>query len=585
MTSQPGIDNFWNEYSADNWGDAIVSAMKLGGVDYLFFVSGSESAFFQEAIAKAEVTGTPAPKLVTMIHESVAMNAALGASMATGKPTATSAHVDAGTLHHGGAIHTAWRGGYPILMTAGTGPRAFPGSMPGARDSNIQWVQEPRDQGGIVRQFTKADHRLDHTDNPGLMVSRLLQVALSEPRGPVYLQIPRETAMLPLPGATHFPTALQLGIARKAWPSPDDARTIAGWLVQSKNPLVMTDRLGHEPEAVAQLLRLAEMLALPVNETSNADRVNFPTTHALSGTGPAAKDADAILVLECFCPWIPGAGSPAPDAKIAWVSIDPVLSRLKTLEFRADCWLPVSSANALRAIADAAEGLLDAGARARIARRREELAVRKRDIVGKQDQLALADGKRETPTGRYVAYQLGRILRPDSIVMNDGLSNGGFVHSYARRHQGGTYYRSGSSTGGWGSGAAFGVKLVCPDQDVVLASGDGYFSFGTPRAALWAARHHSAPYLSVVFVNGTYSTGTTALRAGFPEGYAVRTDNYAGGSFDPPPDFSKYAEAVGGFGAYVTRTEEVEPTLVEAIRRVRGGDPAVVAVRVPGPLG
>jgi len=40
--------------------------------------------------------------------------------------------------------------------------------------------------------------------------------------------------------------------------------------------------------------------------------------------------------------------------------------------------------------------------------------------------------------------------------------------------------------------------MVRPDQDVVLASGDGFFSFGTPDMAIWAASFHKAPYLSVV---------------------------------------------------------------------------------------
>ena len=62
------------------------------------------------------------------------------------------------------------------------------------------------------------DHRLEHEDNPGLMISRLLQVAMSEPRGPVYVSIPQETAMLPLPGLARFPTRDQLGLARLARP-------------------------------------------------------------------------------------------------------------------------------------------------------------------------------------------------------------------------------------------------------------------------------------------------------------------------------------------------------------------------------
>ena len=154
-TQAHGTEAWWTETGAEEWADAIVAAMKLGGVDNLFFVSGSELSFFQEAIAKAQSLGRPAPHLVTMTHEHVALNAALGNAMARNQPAATAVHVDVGTLHYGAAIHTAWRGGYPVLMMAGTGPRAFPGSMRGARGSGVQWVQEPRDQGEIVRQYTK----------------------------------------------------------------------------------------------------------------------------------------------------------------------------------------------------------------------------------------------------------------------------------------------------------------------------------------------------------------------------------------------------------------------------------------------
>jgi acetolactate synthase-1/2/3 large subunit len=182
-THEHGTEAWWTETGAEEWADANVAAMKLGGVDHLFFVSGSELNFYQEAIAKAHATGRPAPRLVTMTHEHVALNAALGSAMVRNQPAATAVHVDVGTLHYGAAIHTAWRGGYPVLMTAGTGPRAFPGSMRGARGHIVQWVQEPRDQGEIVRQYTKLDHRLEHQDNPGLLISRPLQVAMSEPRG------------------------------------------------------------------------------------------------------------------------------------------------------------------------------------------------------------------------------------------------------------------------------------------------------------------------------------------------------------------------------------------------------------------
>jgi acetolactate synthase-1/2/3 large subunit len=572
----------WREYPAEEWSDAIVAAMKLGGIDYLFFVSGTEMAFFQEAVVKAEHLGRHTPKLMTMVHESVALNAAIGYSMLTGKPAATAVHVDVGTLHQGAAIHAAWHDRCPILMTAGAGPRAFPGQMAGGRNTFINWVQEPRDQGGIVRQYTKIDHRLEHTDNPGLAVSRMLQVALSEPRGPVYLSIPRESAMLPLPGAVRFPTLAQMGVARPVSPDPADARTVARWLVNSRNPVLFTARLGENPDAVAEFVRLAELLAIPVMESSPlSTRVNFPARHPLYGVGPSAEDADVILVVDDLTPFTPGVNGPSPDAKIAWIGADPVNSRYKTMEYHADLWISASPANTARAIYEEAAKLLHQTDLSRVAERRALIEDRKRRMLEEEETLAQADGRQERPTGRWVSYQLGKILAPDAIVLNDGLSNGDFVRTYARRDKPGTYLRTGSSAGGWGSGAAIGAKLAARDRDVVLTSGDGFFMFGSPLAALWAARFHRTPFLSVLFVNGIYSTGTTLLHHSYPDGYAVRTRNFNGGVIDPVPDFAKLAETVNGYGENVTEAAQVAPALKRGLEHVRNGTPAIIAVRVP----
>src|SRR5512145_2288471 len=109
----------WAEVAADERGDAIVAAMGLGGVDYMFFNSGSEIMFMQESVAKAQALGRPAPKLIVMTHEYPTLNAALGYSAVTGKPAATSVHVDVGTQHYGCAIHTARHASLPVLVTAG----------------------------------------------------------------------------------------------------------------------------------------------------------------------------------------------------------------------------------------------------------------------------------------------------------------------------------------------------------------------------------------------------------------------------------------------------------------------------------
>ncbi|HWO40747.1 MAG TPA: thiamine pyrophosphate-requiring protein [Candidatus Eisenbacteria bacterium] len=575
------FDPRWKEYEAQDWSDALVTAMKLGGVDHLFFVSGTEIGFYQESIAKAQLKAWPAPRLITVPHEGVALNAALGSSMVSGQPSATAVHVDVGTLNYGAGLHSAWRGGYPVLITAGTGPRGYPGTMRGARNRPVQWVQEPRDQNEILRQYTKLDHRLEHQDNPGLIVSRLLQVAMSEPKGPVYLAVPRETAMLKIPNKIRFPTRDELGLARPAWPDPRDARRIAEWLIKAENPCVYTSKSGRNPEAVRELVALAELLSLPVNDSDRVDRLNFPTTHPLYDTGPEPKDADVLLVIENPVPFMPPFEAPTANAKIAWIDVDPVQSRYKTMEYHADLWLPVPAATALRAIHDAATSMLGQTDRRRIAERKARLEQRKREMLAESEKLALEAGRRRPMHPRWVAHQVGKILEPETILLDEALSNSGLVQEYHRRALPGTYFGGGGSSGGWGSGAAFGAKLAAPGRDVVLVTGDGFFMFGTPLPALWSAAHYKAPFLTVVFTNRSYSTGTTGVLRSYPDGAVAQTENFEGGLLDPAPDFGKLAEAVNGYGETVRDPERLAPALQRGLECVRQGAPAIISAHLP----
>ena len=76
----------WIEVEADDNGDAMIAAMAEAGVDHIFFTSGSEIGFYQEAVAKAHARGRKAPRLITVTHEHASLNAALGYAAVSGKP-------------------------------------------------------------------------------------------------------------------------------------------------------------------------------------------------------------------------------------------------------------------------------------------------------------------------------------------------------------------------------------------------------------------------------------------------------------------------------------------------------------------
>src|SRR5579864_8865656 len=305
------------EMPAEQAAEALMASMKLNGIDRLWFTSGTELAFFQEVPVKHQALGRPTPRIMTMTHENAAMGAAMGETMITGRPSSTAAHVECGMINAGGSIHNADRGHYPVLMMSGYPPSAETGSVPGARDAGIQWYQQIPDQGQIVRQYMRWDHKLASYDNPGTVVTRACQVMLSEPQGPAYLAIPREAAMRPMDGA-RFPLLSGLPPAKKPVADPAQLRHAAKWLLEAERPLICVSRVGRDPSAVRGVVELAESLGAQV--MADGYRVNIPAGHPLAVQGGPMSgppsDVDCILVLDMLVPWAMPMYRPGPTVKV-----------------------------------------------------------------------------------------------------------------------------------------------------------------------------------------------------------------------------------------------------------------------------
>ena len=569
----------WIELPVADNGEAIVAAMTEAGVEYVFFTSGSEIGFYQEAIAKAEAQGRKAPRLISVTHEHASLNAALGCAAVSGKPVATAAHVDCGTQHYGGAVHTAWHAGLPVLITAGIPPVAYPGSMRGARDPEGHlWLQQTFDQNGIVRQYTKWDHHLEFQDNPGLMVSRALQVACSEPCGPVYLSIPREVSLAQAKSA-RFPTLAQLGVARPPAPDPDGIRELAARLMTAENPFVVVARSGRNPATVAALVSFAELLGLPVAQSAKRAYHCFPLTHPLYQSGASLKDADAVLALDVDIPWRIGPDGPPDNAFVAVVDVEPSKRRIPTMEFTTDLRLTADTLLTLAALEAEVLSMISAADRERFAARAKRWAE-----ASAQRHRALAEDARaqagKTPIdGRWLSYQIGQALGDDCIVFDDTIVVNQ-VHDYLQCARPGSYFYNPGSSGGWAPGAALGGKLAAPDRDVVAITGDGFYMFGTAIHALWSAAQYNAPYLTIIYQNRSYSTGTLRVARTYPDGYAAKA-GYHGGYFEPPIDFANEARSAGAYGENVTDPNEVGPAIQRGLKSVREGKCAVISVWLP----
>ena len=497
----------WVEIPVEDNGEAIVAAMAEAGIEYVFFTSGSEIGFYQEAIAKAEALGRKAPKLIMVTHEHASLNAALGYSAFTGRPSVTAAHVDCGTQHYGGAVHSAWHSGLPILITAGLPPVAYPGSMRGARESEGHlWLQQTFDQNGIVRQYMKWDHHLEFQDNPGLIVSRALQVACTEPRGPVYLSLPREVTMATVNGA-RFPTLNQLGVARMPAPDPEGINELATILINATNPFILVGRSGRNPATVPALVRFAELLGIPVSQSGKRAYHCFPMTHPLYQGLANLSNADAILALDTDIPWLIGPNQPPDDAYVAIVDVDPSKRRIPTMEFTADLRLLADALLTIEALEAAIRSRISDGDRKRFAARADRWSANSAQRRRKMADEACAVASETPINAKWLSYQIGQALGDSCIVFDDTIVLNQ-VHEYLHCDRPGSYFYNPASSGGWAPGAAFGAKLAAGDTDVVAITGDGFYMFASAIHSLWSSKQYRAPYLTIVYQNRSYSTGT-----------------------------------------------------------------------------
>jgi acetolactate synthase-1/2/3 large subunit len=579
IRSDDGDAHHWQQLAPGDTSDAILAAMTAAGIDHLFFTSGAEIVFFQEAVAKARAQGRPAPRLITMTHEHASLNAALGYAAVSGRAAATVAHVDAGTLNYGAAIHTAWRSGLPVLITAGGGPASYPGSMPGARDGGGHiWMQQPIDQNGIVRQYMKWDHRLEYQDNPGLIVSRALQVALTEPRGPAYLTIPKEIGLLPARD-TSFPNVDQLGVPLPAAPNPAGIREIAHRLAHAQTPVIVVSSSGRNPQTVPALVTLCERLAIGVVYSSPRAYHSFPLNHALHQDASALKDADLVLVIDAAVPWIPGGDAPPKTAYVAVLDADPIRTRIPTYEFTANLRVGSDPLLGIEALSAALSEFAGSSDRVRIAKRMDRWTARSIERARTAEERANAVAAANPISPLWLSHEIGAVLSDECIVFDEALPHNR-IADYLRSNRPASYFGNPGTSGGWAPGAALGAKLAAPDRDVVAITGDGFYMYSTASAAMWAAAHYGAPFLTIVYQNRSYSTGTLRVKSTYPDSFAAK-GGYDGGYFDPPVDFARDAHSAGAFGENVRDPADIRAAITRGLRSIRAGKPAVIAVWLP----
>jgi acetolactate synthase-1/2/3 large subunit len=542
--------------------EAYLALLADRGVDYLFGNAGTDFAPLIEAYSRAAQTGVAVPRPILATHENLAVTMAHGYGMVSRRIPAVMVHVSVGTANMICAAMNAARENVAILLTAGRSPLTETGLL-GSRDGYIHWAQEMYDQAGMIREMVKWDYELRNAEQLTTVVDRALAIAASEPRGPVYLSLPREVIAAPASGP-HCPPS-RLNAAASAAPDPGAIAAAARLLASAKRPLIITANAGRDAAAFGALAQFAERFAIPVIQ-HRPRYFSLPSSHPMNlgfNPAPLVPKADAILVIESDVPWLPTQATPNSDCKVIQCGLDPLFSRYPVRGFSCDIAI---TANTLAAVAALTAALADELAAAPVAMRRDWVKNERAALTAAWKAALDAAARKSPPDPVWVSHCIDRAKDPHCIVINEYT----LFPEHCRFELPDLYFGSSSASGlGWGPGAALGAKLARPDRQVMAVVGDGAFMFSNPAAVHHAAALHDLPILFVVMNNAMWGAVQRSTLAMYADGVASKSNAPSFVQLEKLPEFERICEAAGGYGERVDDPAALHAALERAMSVVK----------------
>ena len=558
-------------------GEAVMEACRKLGVDYIVSSPGTEWAPVWEAIANQIQADLPGPKFMDVWHETLAVNIASGYTMVTRKPQCVLLHAGSGLLQGTMGIHGALLSSVPMVvisgetMTYGENVEFDPGA---------QWVNNLSVVGGTTRMvepMVKFSTQAGSTHTIYESIIRAGEMAQRAPVGPTYLSVSTETLMekwTPPDNAREVPPAPKLQTA------PEDIKKLAELIVKAKNPVVLTEAGGRDPDGFTAMVRLSELAAIPVVENAGSLFANFPKDHPMhQGSNFKAfwETSDLVIVASARAPWYPPSDSP-PNATVAVIDESPHRPFMVYQSLQANLYLEGDIAQTLRALADEVEAIgLDA---AEIEARRAR-SIETHNAIQEKNRAIQEEARKSTPIDQvWLTACLNDVMPDDTIYVDEVTSHTGMLRQHLMYTKPQSLF---SRQGGLGQGLglSLGVKLGAPDRPVCTLIGDGAFLYNPVLQALGAARDYDIPTMAVIFNNKKYYAMQGMHLKMYPEGTAVETDNFHGTHINGP-DLTKIAEAFGAYGEQVEDPEQVRDALRRGLEAIYSGKSAIIDVVIAG---
>jgi thiamine pyrophosphate-dependent acetolactate synthase large subunit-like protein len=556
--------------------DVVADTLRALEIPYIALNPGASYRGLHDSIVN--YLGNEKPQMLLCLHEESAVAIAHGYAKVTGRAMAAAVHSNVGLFHATMAIFNAWCDRAPVVILGATGPVDAAKRRPW-----IDWIHTARDQGAIVRHYTKWD---DQPASPAAAREALLRanwIANTAPMGPVYINLDAEMQeaklgepLAPVDVHRFMPPATSSA-------APELVKQAAILLESAENPVILVGRVSRSLEGWNERVALAEALGAKV-VTELKIGCGFPTDHPLhagapgsSALGPDAQEAlraaDVILSLD----WVDLAGAlkgvfgdHAPAAKVIAVSNDFHIHNGWSMDHQGlptvDILLPTTPDLAVPVLLDA-------------------LGVARHD--GAPAPLPMAE-KFDLPDGPLLVNHLSRALRAaagDRPVTLTHISLSWDGATWPFRHPLDYVGSEGGGGIGGGPGVSVGAALALKGSGrlPVAVCGDGDFMMGA--TAIWTAVHYRIPLLVVVANNRSFFNDELHQERVARMRLRPVENRWIGQRIsDPDIDIAAVARAQGatGFGP-ITKASDLTATFEQAIAAVEAGQVAVVDVRVePG---
>ena len=552
--------------------DVIADALRALDIPYIALNPGASYRGLHDSLVN--YLGNEKPQMLLCLHEEAAIAIAQGYAKVTGKAMAAAVHSNVGLMHGTMAIFNAWCDRMPMVILGATGPVDAVKRRPW-----IDWIHTSRDQGALVRGYTKWD---DQPASPVAAREAILRanwIANTAPCGPTYINLDAEVQEMKLPDeVAPIDAKRYMPEIESAAPASIIAKA-AELLRNAKSPVILSGRVSRSVEGWQARVALAERLGARV-VTDQKVAASFPTNHPLHAGAPggtvlapeaqdAIRNADVIISLD----WLDVAGCfknvGKVTAKVVQVSVDHRLHNGWSMDYQGlppvDVFVDCTPDAAVPALLEA----LGTGAPRPVAADKKEFPV-------------------PPPGGKLLVDHLSASLReavgdrPTSLTHVSLSWNGASWHF---KHPLDYLGSDGGGGVGGGPGISVGAALALKGSGrlAVAVCGDGDFMMGV--TAIWTAAHYKIPLLFVVANNRSFFNDELHQeRVARMRNRPVENRWIGQRISEPDIDIAGIARAQGaiGFGP-VTTAAELPDVFAKAIAAVDAGNVVVVDVRVePG---